>query len=217
MTVRVMDKSKARVINSLSSALIKRLERFDPEAAEKLRNRIRNGRVYVLTPAERVLHEERIRTQYGEVVKRTHGLTTSYFVRGSREPVVQFITIPEASLFEHGPGNRLALKKKGLTTFVHEFFHVAMPGKFSSRLVEETAADIWTARTLLEAGMRKEAEVYLSGRKFTQRMRRRIIEQALARQRERYAARRTEWLRRLSEKKVKRRESLLRRLLGRRR
>ncbi|GEM_PF-4994734 len=227
MGFRLMEKDKERIVNALADVILSDFEKIDQRSASQLKKLLKNGRVYfVLNPETEVLKRELIKTRYGETVSETHGMTTTYYLKGSRVPVVSFITLPEERLFGKR-GNKIFLKIDGVETLAHEMSHLMYPAEKAERIVAkalgkkwlkaepkvrekvaaETIADIFTVEFLLRRGRKKEAKAYLSGRTFTKEVRKKIVENALKqarkRKKEEYAAQWEAFLRRAKESKVK--------------
>ncbi len=227
MGFRIMEKDKEKIVNALTSRILSDFEKVDKKAAEYLRNLLREGRVFfVLNPKTEVLKREILRTRYGNIVSETHGLTTTYYLPGSSTPLVHFIALPEERLFEKRNG-KIMLKVKGVSTLVHELSHIMYPpekadkivsrvlgrdwlkieGGARKKLAAEAIADVITVDFLLRYGREKEARAYLSGRKLTKGLRKKLVENALKqarkKEKEKYAARWREFMARAREPKVK--------------
>ena len=160
--MKLIPRRKQKLINETLKFLLAEIEQVDSRTAKALRQKI-NGRgtpvYFKILPKQNVINSK---VKMGQRFE-TKGLTTTIYDAQTKKPIAHVITIPEEQFFTR-QGNRLAVRKQGIVTLLHELKHLSRAGFEGPKIMEELEADLFTIKMLKALRMEKERKEYVESR-----------------------------------------------------
>jgi len=157
-----MPNKKQKLINETLKYLLSEIEKVEPNTAKLLRQKINGKKVPVYF---KVLPKQKtIKTStYKGTKMQTKGLTTTIYYPENNKPLAHIITLPEKEFFSKRNG-RIAIKKNGIVTLLHELKHLSRANFQGPRIMEELEADLFTVKMLKQLQFEKERREYIESR-----------------------------------------------------
>ncbi len=160
MNYKVMPSKKQKIINETLKFLLNEIEQVEPHTAQLLREKINSKQVsFKILPKQKAINSK----EFGDYKMETKGLTTTFYYPQTGEVVRHVITLPEEQFFAIHNG-KIAVKKQGIVTLLHELKHLSRAGFEGPTLLEELEADLFTVKMLKKLRLKKEEQEYMGSR-----------------------------------------------------